>query len=271
MQWNSSYSIGVTKIDSQHKRLMQFATILEQGIKDGSAAGNLGRVLKALVDYTSYHFKDEEDLMRQLKFAGYEHHKELHKDLINEVRSILIGLSGGNPPSPEELVVFLKRWITEHIEAEDKKIGLAMEKIRKGLRSIEGDTAKLGDTPTHELEANLEKLGSFAAQQLITLENQQIRKKALIQKYTENFSPESVVEVIEEFEAVANLANKGLISQIEKYKVHEKWSRQLDLNAMIMGSDSIEDTIGQLQKLVDRQIISTETYLKFKNEVLRKP
>ena len=130
MQWNSSFSIGVEKIDSQHQRLFHLVSRLEKELAGQQSADTVGQALKFLVDYTSYHFKDEESLMAQINFAELEAHRLLHNQLIDQVRAILLDIRAGSLITVADLTSFLYRWIVDHIEQEDKQIGRAVQALQ---------------------------------------------------------------------------------------------------------------------------------------------
>jgi hemerythrin len=72
MKWNESLSIGVAKIDSQHRKLIGMVKQLENALDGSNTLKEMGRTLKSVVDYTNYHFKDEEDLMAQIKWPIFK-------------------------------------------------------------------------------------------------------------------------------------------------------------------------------------------------------
>ncbi len=61
--------------------------------------------------------------MKKISFPEYSKHVELHKELVNEVREILLFLKNGGSINDAELLIFLQKWLVEHINTEDKKIG----------------------------------------------------------------------------------------------------------------------------------------------------
>lgn len=270
MQWETSYCIGVDKIDMQHKRLMEFATSLEEAIQAGMGMEKMGEILKSLVEYTSYHFKDEEDLMLQMNFSDYRQHKDLHSSLIDDIRKILLDIRKGQPISANDLVAFLKKWIKDHIEKEDKKIGFELDSARTEMVDSSVKTDTLIDAPTHELEGTLAKLHSLASKSLITDEDLDSKKKDLLKKYADNFYPQSIVEVMEEFNAISNLAEKGLITNEDKMQIENEWSGMLDLSKIIADDDSFENAIERLADLLEKRIISKDIYNMFKEELLKK-
>ena len=158
MQWNSTFSIGVEKIDDQHQRLFQLATQLEEELAGRQAAETVGEALKLLVDYTSYHFKDEERLMAQINYPELETHRALHKQLIDKLRGILLDIRAGRPLTVADLISVLYRWIVEHIEQEDKKIGVAIQSLRRRSAPSDAPANKVGQSTALEVKANPTKI-----------------------------------------------------------------------------------------------------------------
>ncbi len=124
MLWKDDYETGIATIDRQHKTLVGMTTILEEATKAyEEMTHETGEILKDLVDYVKVHFRDEEEVMKKISFPEYSRHVELHKELVNEVRDILLVLKNGGRINNAELLVFLQKWLLEHIITEDKKIG----------------------------------------------------------------------------------------------------------------------------------------------------
>ena len=124
MLWKDDYATGIVVIDEQHKKLVDMTTILEDATKaHEEMTYETGKILKDLVDYVKVHFRDEEEVMKKISFPEYSRHVELHKKLVNEVRDILLVLKKGGRINNKELLIFLQRWLVEHILTEDKKIG----------------------------------------------------------------------------------------------------------------------------------------------------
>jgi len=124
MRWESDYEIGIVAIDQQHKKLVEMIKILEnatQGVDQMTQ--ETGIILKELVEYVKNHFSDEEQVMKKISYPEYSNHKKKHKELVDEVRGILISLKNGAYISNTALLQFLKKWLLEHILMEDKKIG----------------------------------------------------------------------------------------------------------------------------------------------------
>jgi hemerythrin-like metal-binding protein len=137
IKWVNDYSIGVDSIDNQHKRLVSMINQLQKSIPSGIVNQEMGLVLKSLVDYTKYHFAEEEKLMEQIHFSELERHRQLHIDLTAQVTGIIVGLKKGKEQTVFELIEFLKNWLIDHIIKEDRKIGEAVAtKVKTAMRSV---------------------------------------------------------------------------------------------------------------------------------------
>ncbi len=124
MRWDSMYEVGIVTIDSQHKRLVEMIAELEDAVSGTDRmTEHTGNILKKLVDYVKNHFHDEEQIMMKMLYPDLQAHKRHHKELVNEVREILLILKNGGYISNSALLEFLKKWLSEHILMEDKKIG----------------------------------------------------------------------------------------------------------------------------------------------------
>jgi hemerythrin len=126
VQWSDVHKIGHEKIDSQHRKLVGLVAELQHAIGTENESETASNTLKALVDYTQYHFQDEEALMASIGFSELERHKYQHRQLLEQVVEILTELRCGKPLEAEKLVDFLMDWLTDHILSEDTKIGVAI-------------------------------------------------------------------------------------------------------------------------------------------------
>ncbi|MCP4686234.1 MAG: hemerythrin family protein [bacterium] len=125
--WKDEYKIGVAKIDNQHRKLFDYLERLRLFLPRGLQNPVVGSTIKDLVDYTQFHFKEEEKFMRQIDFVDLEKHSELHKDLLKELADILRRLKRDDNYTGLDLMAFLRHWIVDHVIREDVRIGKAYE------------------------------------------------------------------------------------------------------------------------------------------------
>ena len=124
--WNDSYLLGNEQVDRQHKRLFEMVNDLINTSIGQIDEAKLRESLDFLIQYTVRHFHFEEELQLQYDYPEYESHKKIHEDFKVTVCGFVATLDK-NGPSPEycnELNTTVVRWLVNHVQREDRKIGI---------------------------------------------------------------------------------------------------------------------------------------------------
>lgn len=129
IEWNSSLATGQMEIDAQHTVLVAILNRLYDAISAGEGDGTTGRLLHELVEYTHYHFASEEALMDRVPAEIADAHKAKHAALIARVSQFQQQFDCGEI-KPEELLVFLKEWLIQHISGTDRNFVARLAKER---------------------------------------------------------------------------------------------------------------------------------------------
>jgi len=137
IQWQEIFTVGIPSVDNQHKKLLAMINQLEDSVAAGKEIVNndIGKVLVQLVEYTQTHFADEERIQDEIQYSGRDRHKQLHKELVEQVISILMNLKHGKVINVYEIMNFLRDWLVNHILTEDRKIGLEYKHFNETHRS----------------------------------------------------------------------------------------------------------------------------------------
>ena len=123
ISWNEIYSLGIEKIDNQHKKLIEIINKLFDSFSEGKAEDIIPEIIKELTEYTQYHFKTEEELFEKYNYPEKESHTGRHNEFINNVKDWKEKLNNNNKELPYELMEYLKKWMLQHILKEDKDYG----------------------------------------------------------------------------------------------------------------------------------------------------
>ncbi len=118
--WKPEFAIGVPVIDEQHQKLFSISEQLDHILFDSHNPILLGKILHEIVDYTQYHFTEEEKLMEAISYPLLSQHHDLHLQISNKIRVELQSLKEGHHLQPFELVILLNEWVTEHIMVEER-------------------------------------------------------------------------------------------------------------------------------------------------------
>jgi hemerythrin-like metal-binding protein len=121
--WGQILSVDVDEIDEDHRKLLDIFNILNHSLVDGESPNYLAAVLKELINCTIWHFSHEERLMLKYGYAEIEEHKAMHQELIKGARELQHKILQMDKSVSEEDVVFLERWLTEHILTDDRRLG----------------------------------------------------------------------------------------------------------------------------------------------------
>ncbi len=121
--WSKILSIGVDEVDEDHRKLISIFNILNHAVTEQESPAYLAAVLEELINCTAWHFSHEERLMLRHGYDGLAEHKEEHRDLVQSAKDLQQELLRTDKPVEEEHIVFLERWLTEHILTTDLRLG----------------------------------------------------------------------------------------------------------------------------------------------------
>lgn len=128
LEWSESYSVGVERLDAQHKVLIRIINQLEEERRTG---GLIVSVFAELRRYVREHFRDEEKMMADAGYAGLDAHREGHRQFEEWLTSIEMAYNSGGASAyyiAESVHEFLKDWLITHILAKD----MAYKKVLSG-------------------------------------------------------------------------------------------------------------------------------------------
>lgn len=119
INWSPEYSVGVGRIDEQHKRiiLMLNRIIDAEDVTTGSVI--ISELITQMTAYAQEHFKAEEDLMSEYGYPLFDQHKQNHIQYRKKVVDLCSAVPIDTPVVPEVIRNFLVQWWQNHILQED--------------------------------------------------------------------------------------------------------------------------------------------------------
>ncbi|MDO8607223.1 MAG: bacteriohemerythrin [Phaeospirillum sp.] len=121
IEWDPSFSVGSARMDADHQRLVALLNRLYDAWHGGEGVDELGWLFDELLSYASTHFEAEEMALRAKGYARLEKQQADHLALKASVLNFRNRHLGGAEPAvlTEEMTLFLKSWLLEHILGED--------------------------------------------------------------------------------------------------------------------------------------------------------
>jgi len=119
-----SMKLDIQEIDSQHEALIRLINQLHETMLQGTGRAALDKILLQLLEHTRSHFADEEQLMLQNSYPGYETHKAEHMRLMQHLSDLAERYLNGDILLSFAIVMELKDWAVIHIQKSDKPLGV---------------------------------------------------------------------------------------------------------------------------------------------------
>lgn len=144
VEWSNELSVGIEEIDEQHKVLVNLINRLfdETVVHQAGTSVVMEEILHELIEYTVIHFAVEESLFRIFHYPETETHIRHHDELKAQVLDIQKKVKQGEAAVNTELLMFLKRWLTNHILQEDKLYAPFL--LSQGVKSSWSERSWLG-------------------------------------------------------------------------------------------------------------------------------
>ena len=127
--WSDVLSVEVDEIDEDHHKLVRIFNTLNHAVQERESPEYLAAVLEELINCTVWHFSHEERLMLKYGYDEMDDHKAIHQELIKSVKELQQKILEEGNTVPDEAIVFLERWLTEHILTADMRLGSFLSQV----------------------------------------------------------------------------------------------------------------------------------------------
>lgn len=121
IEWNEGLGVGIPVIDAQHKVLLELINRLSEAAEAGKARAEIGPILLELESYAKEHFALEENAFSTYGYPGAKGHIAEHQAFIARVGDFQLAFAVGKAQVGEEILEFLRTWLTRHITFTDRK------------------------------------------------------------------------------------------------------------------------------------------------------
>jgi len=117
--WMNEFSVGVTEMDEQHKKLIAMINLLIADQKSLTAPETIARLLTEMTDYAQEHFRAEEYLMSEYGYDKKDKQVVMHEEFIRKTRAFYSSGDIGPNTLSVALLEYLKTWLIGHILKDD--------------------------------------------------------------------------------------------------------------------------------------------------------
>jgi hemerythrin-like metal-binding protein len=132
--WNENkHCTGLEDIDEQHKELVDIINEVFDARKLKCTKKAMEKILKKLIKYIKIHFKYEEKKLLAAKYKKLKVQQHKHAAFTSKVKTFINHYLNGKETLNDDILKYLKQWLTEHIMYEDMKY---VEYIKKNQESL---------------------------------------------------------------------------------------------------------------------------------------
>lgn len=135
-EWNDNLETGLNEVDKQHHKLVNIINSLGNILStDNVEKSHLEKVFKDLVEYTTYHFDEEEKLMQEygVDDRHTKAHKIIHLEFLQKVLDLKEEFYSNEKETSKNLFEFLVNWLVYHITGSDMSMSRQIESIKSGV------------------------------------------------------------------------------------------------------------------------------------------
>ena len=119
--WEPKYELGIPEMDNQHKKWVGILNKFYDQVSKSDLKTNMLEMLEEALDYTKFHFREEEKFMASISYAKIDEQKRMHKDIITTLEDFRKTINSDKTITSMSLTNEMKKWLKEHILVEDKK------------------------------------------------------------------------------------------------------------------------------------------------------
>lgn len=123
--FDDSLITGNKMIDSQHKELIERINNLLIKAENKPDKVDSIKMLDHLAEYTEFHFKEEENLQKEIGYPGMADHLKKHEELrqsVQELYDMLEEQEGPTDAFVEQVKKKVLEWLLSHIQGFDRSV-----------------------------------------------------------------------------------------------------------------------------------------------------
>ena len=116
--WTQDLNTGFADVDEQHQILVDHFNKLDDAFKSADYEATK-KELQDLIDYTVYHFREEEKMLEEAKYRMTEPHKKVHANFIKKMTDLQARFENRDIAAVKEVLDLCDGWLFRHIHLND--------------------------------------------------------------------------------------------------------------------------------------------------------
>lgn len=120
IEWSDSFDNAINELDEQHRRIVDLANQLYIGLRTDKPKKEIKEGLKMFVDFTAWHFSNEERYFEDFGFEQMSEHVAAHREFIAHLDDFRKKYQLGKVKFYDDVMRYIKTWIEDHLSHADQ-------------------------------------------------------------------------------------------------------------------------------------------------------
>lgn len=135
LHWTPDLNTGIDWVDSQHQQIVHHINELYDAKLAGDSPEQITEVIECIIQYTQYHFSEEEEMLESVGYALLHTHKAVHHGFVDKLSKILNEFKV-NQHISDSLIELLRSWLFNHIRVHDKSYIATVKRAKLDHSSV---------------------------------------------------------------------------------------------------------------------------------------
>lgn len=245
-EWNPLLNTGLEEADRQHQHLLNLINSFGDAVANRLVnESDVATLYDELVDYTCYHFEEEERLMVQAHIdpRHFTEHTRMHQSFIAEVGRLYQHYRNNQQEGGDNLFEFLLNWVAYHIMGTDMAMARQLQAIASGTdpQAAYEREGKHSDQRTAMLLRSLKNLFEQVSQRnyQLTELNHSLEEKVR-HRTRELETANTHLEKLASTDSLTGLVNRRRAMEILRLLWKESTTNQQPLSCMMIDADNFK-------------------------------
>jgi hemerythrin len=121
MNWLPDYQFGIPLMDDQHRHWLELLNEFYYCLESGNRKNRQLSLLDEAINYTHFHFQEEEHLMSDIGYMALTEQVMMHKAIGQKLEAFWQDIAYDKPLTISEITGECRDWFKRHILVEDRK------------------------------------------------------------------------------------------------------------------------------------------------------
>ncbi len=129
VEWNDSLFLSHEIMDEDHRKMAALINKLYLSVNESFGKEATCRAAQGLLEFSRAHFDHEKRLMERHRYPDTMRHLWQHRELLDELSSLIYGLEGSSANIKADTIEFIDKWFTIHLRDSDAKLAYFLNNL----------------------------------------------------------------------------------------------------------------------------------------------